>query len=337
MAINNGIDVDHPRNLVKAVRRGVAHRMPYFLALGRRRHQDRLPPRRRDPRTSARPTGTIKRMRTDATTAAANLDRALAELTAISGVSMSTSRAPASAPLVKPFRSSPTGCEKRSAPASLAKLLLLGDVEIALDTAFHGDLGVLAMAGTGSNVAGRMPDGSLVTAGGWGPELADQGSGHKIGREGLRAAFLALDEQRPTTLLDAILNFWQLPSISLLVEHANSRPAPDFSRLTELILSCANQGDAVAAEVLRKEGEDLAWLVRVVLRRLHAAAKTSAAQTALPSLAFTGSILENVQPVRDSLIASVRTEFPTIQTIDGVVDPIAGALWRARTGSQAST
>lgn len=282
-------------------------------------------------------TGTIKRMRTDALTAAANLDQALAELTAATGISLQhitrtcIGTAGETVPLVTDW------LREAFAARVSGDLLLLGDVEIALDAAFHGNIGVLAMAGTGSNVAGRMPDGSLVTAGGWGPELADQGSGHKIGREGLRAAFLALDEQRPTKLLDAILNFWQLPSIALLVEHANSRPAPDFSRLTELILSCANQGDAVAAEVLRKEGEDLAWLVRVVLRRLHAAAKTSAAQTALPSVAFTGSILENVQPVREALIAAVRTEFPAIQTIDGVVDPIAGALWRARTGSPAST
>jgi glucosamine kinase len=175
-----------------------------------------------------------------------------------------------------------------------------------------------------------MPDGTLVTAGGWGPELADQGSGHKIGREGLRAALLARDEQLPTLLLDAVLKFWHLASLDLLIEYANSRPAPDFSRLTEVVLRCANQGDVVAAEVLRREGQDLGWLVRAVLHRIHAA---SPADAALPALAFTGSIMEKVRPVRDALIASVRSEFPTIQTLDGVIDPIAGALWRARTNA----
>ena len=184
------------------------------------------------------------------------------------------------------------------------------------------------MAGTGSNVAGRMPDGTLATAGGWGPELADQGSGHKIGREGLRAAFLARDEQLPTTLLDAVLKFWNLASLDLLVEYANSRPAPDFSRLTEVVLRCANEGDAVAAEVLRREGRG-SRLARPRRSPPHSAASPGSA--ALPALAFTGSIMEKVQPVRDALIASVRTEFPTLHTLDGVVDPIAGALWRART------
>jgi glucosamine kinase len=274
-------------------------------------------------------TGTIKRMRTDASTAAANLDHALTELTTLTGISPKEitrtciGTAGQTVPLVT------TWLREAFATRVSGDLILLGDVEIALDAAFQGNIGVLAMAGTGSNVAGRMPDGTLVTAGGWGPELADQGSGHKIGREGARAAFLARDEQRPTTLLNAILDFWQLTSIDLLVEYANSRPAPDFSRLTEVILRCANEGDAVATEVLRREGEDLASLVRIVIRRIQAAAPTST----LPSLAFTGSIMEKVQPVRDALIASVRSEFPTLLTLDGVIDPIAGALWHARTNA----
>ena len=270
-------------------------------------------------------TATIKRMRTDASTAASNLDQALSQLTALSGVSPQAitrtciGTAGETVPLVTDW------LREAFAARVSGDLLLLGDVEIALDAAFQGGIGVLAMAGTGSNVAGRMPDGTLVTAGGWGPELADQGSGHKIGREGVRAALLARDEQRPTLLLDAVLDFWQLTSLDLLIEFGNSRPAPDFSRLTEVVLRCATAGDAVATEVLRREGEDLAHLVRVVFRRIHAAAPHT-----LPSLAFTGSIMEKVLPVRDALIAAVRSEFPTLHTLEGVIDPIAGALWRAR-------
>ncbi len=275
-------------------------------------------------------TGTIKRMRTDASTAAANLDHALAQLTALSGVSPQDitrtciGTAGETVPLVT------TWLREAFAARVSGELILLGDVEIALDAAFHGGIGVLAMAGTGSNVAGRMPDGTLITAGGWGPELADQGSGHKIGREGLRAALMARDEQLPTLLIDAVLKFWNLASLDLLIEYANARPAPDFSQLTEVVLRCANQGDAVAAEVLRREGEDLAWLVRVVIRRIHAASPDDAV---LPSLAFTGSIMEKVQPVRAALIASVRSEFPSLHTLEGVIDPLAGALWRARSNA----
>jgi glucosamine kinase len=274
-------------------------------------------------------TGTIKRMRTDAQTATANLEEALTELFHRSGVSMDSitrtcvGTAGETVPLVTDWLRESIGSRISG------DLILIGDVEIALDAAFQGGVGVLAMAGTGSNVAGRMPDGTLVTAGGWGPALADQGSGHRIGLEALRAAFLARDEGRPTPLLDAVLEFWQLASLDLLIEFANARPAPDFSRLTELILHHANTGDEIAVSILRREGEDLGYLVRLILRRMQ-----SAPQATLPSLAFTGSILEKVQPVRDALIANVRSEFPAIQTLAGVVDPIAGAVWRARTGGR---
>jgi N-acetylglucosamine kinase-like BadF-type ATPase len=274
-------------------------------------------------------TGTIKRMRTDAVTATTNLEAALADLTTASGIPMHTitrtciGTAGNTVPLVADFLR-----EQFTARVS-GELILVGDVEIALDAAFHGGPGVLVLAGTGSNIAARLTDGTLTAAGGWGPALADQGSGHRIGHEALRAIFLAHDEGRTTELLAAITDFWQLDtadSLNHLVEFANRIPTPDFSRLTELVLRCATAGDPVAQSVLRKEGEDLAWLVRLILRRFNATPAT------LPSIAFAGSIMEKVAPVREALIAAVRQEFPTIQTLPGVVDPIDGALWRARTG-----
>jgi N-acetylglucosamine kinase-like BadF-type ATPase len=271
--------------------------------------------------------GTIKRMRADAGTAAANLDQALAELTARTGVSMQAiartciGTAGNTVPLV-------TDWLRDSFAARISgELILLGDVEIALDAAFHGGPGVLVLAGTGSNVAGRTHDGQLIRVGGWGPALADQGSGHRIGHQALRAAFLAIDEGRSTQLIDAAVEHWKLPSLDLLVEHANSQPAPDFSRLTHLVVRAAAAGDEVAAAVLKKEGEDLAWLVRLVIRRMTSGADQP---EILPEIAFAGSIMEKVNPVRDALIASVRQEFPGIGTLDGVIDPVAGAVWRAR-------
>jgi hypothetical protein len=69
--------------------------------------------------------------------------------------------------------------------------------------------------------------------------------------------------------------------------------------------------------------------VRLIIRRLQAA---SAEQGWVPPIAFAGSIMQKVLPVRQALIAAVRCEFPDIRVLDGVVDPIVGALWRARMG-----
>jgi len=46
------------------------------------------------------------------------------------------------------------------------ELILLGEVENALDAYFQGQRGILVLAGTGSNVAGRAGDGAILTAGG---------------------------------------------------------------------------------------------------------------------------------------------------------------------------
>jgi glucosamine kinase len=212
------------------------------------------------------------------------------------------------------------------------ELLLLGDVEIALDAAFPGEAGVLVLAGTGSNVAGRTSGGALISAGGWGPALADQGSGQKIGLESLRAAFLGRDEGRSTRLLDDVMDFWELANLDLLIEYANSIPPPDFSRLTELVLRAAESGDEIAAEVLHREGEALAYLVRLVMRRLR---HQDGNQDWTPPIAFAGSIMEKVPPVRSALIAAIEREFGEVKVIAGVIDPIAGAVWRARRDSEA--
>jgi glucosamine kinase len=275
-------------------------------------------------------TGSIKRMRVDAATASQNLESALAQLTAQTGVAMESvtrtciGTAGESVPLVRDWLQS--SFEARVGGG----LLILGDVEIALEAAFPGRAGVLALAGTGSNVLGRTNGGALITAGGWGPALADQGSGYRIGQESLRATFLAKDEDRPTLLLSAVMDFWELSSLDSLVEYANSRPAPDYSQLTEVVVRCAELGDETASAVLRQQGEELAYLVRLVIRRLRQASNE---HQWTPPIAYTGSILENVAQVRDALIAAVQSEFPSAQAPDKVVDPIEGALWRARTGS----
>jgi N-acetylglucosamine kinase-like BadF-type ATPase len=269
-------------------------------------------------------------MRVDAATASLNLESALAQLSAQTGVSMASitrtciGTAGESVPLVRDWLQASFSTRVGGG------LLILGDVEIALEAAFPGRSGVLAMAGTGSNVLGRTNGGLLVTAGGWGPALADQGSGHRIGLESLRALFLAKDEERPTSLLSAVMDYWELSSLDALVEYANSQPAPDFSKLTAVVVHCAELGDETALAVLRQQAEELAYLVRLVIRRLRLASKE---HEWTPPIAFTGSILENVTLVREALIAAVQREFPSAQAPDKVVDPLEGALWRARTGS----
>jgi glucosamine kinase len=281
--------------------------------------------------------GSIKRLRSDAETAARHLEGALAELAALTGVpALAVTRscvgaAGSTVPLVAGWIREAFGRQVGG------DLVLVGDVEIALDAAFQGGRGVLVLAGTGSNVAGRgsargtHPDGSIVTAGGWGPAVADEGSGHFLGIEGVRRALRAIDEERPTLLLEAIQKHWQLTGIDELLERANATTAPDFSQLAPLVVECAAQGDVVAVEVIRRAGEELAALAVLVIKRLRRAEAASGGNSfVVPPVAFAGSILGKVALAREAVIEALRRSYPEIEIRETAVDPVQGALWRAR-------
>lgn len=207
------------------------------------------------------------------------------------------------------------------------ELLLCGDEEIALDAAFEGGRGVLALAGTGSNVVGRTADGRRVRAGGWGPVLGDEGSGHWIGLEAVRGLFRAIDEGRETTLEEPILKVWGLVSREQLIQVGNSVGPLKFAELTHAVVECATQGDAVAAEVLQSAGEEMAGFVAVVIGHMQ---ELEPQQAALPEVAIAGSILHSIPAVHSAMTGTLRRSWPEIVVRSEAVDAVLGALWRAR-------
>ena len=166
--------------------------------------------------------GTVKRLNATEDQAARNLDDALSRLSAQTGIRMDQitrtciGTSGNTVPLVTDW------LRENFASRVSGSLRLAGDVEIALEAAFPAGRGVLVLSGTGSNVAGRGADGKILTAGGWGPMLADQGAGHWIGLEALRRGFLAIDEQRSTSLLELARDHWRLPRVEALIEFANA-------------------------------------------------------------------------------------------------------------------
>jgi N-acetylglucosamine kinase-like BadF-type ATPase len=281
-------------------------------------------------------TGTIKRLKVDAATAESSLMEGLQQLQSATGVSARQVRrccigtAGETVPLVVEWLREAFGRHVAG------ELTITGDVDIALDSVFFGGRGVLVLAGTGSNVAGRAATGAIVTAGGWGPALADQGSGHFIGLEGLRRAFLALDQRRPTSLLDRARTFWKLPSLEDLVEFANMNPAPDFSRLAPLVVEAAEQSDVVAQEVLEQGGADLAMLAGLVIEHVRSI-ETGGAPFVVPAVAIASSVLEHIAPVREALIRHLRRAYAEIEVHSKPADAPAGALWAARQGIASTT
>ena len=203
-------------------------------------------------------------------------------------------------------------------------VVVCGDEEIALDAAFRGGAGILVIGGTGSGVIGRCADGTRFKAGGWGPGIGDEGSGFWIGREAVRRGFHALDRDQPTTLLEAIRTAWGVEDLGEIVAFANAQPGPDLSALTPVVVRCADEGDSVAAAILKDAGVELARQVAVVWGKMQAHGETSV------DVAYTGSVVEKIAAARDSMRTHIATDCRGLTVVDGAVNAMDGAMWRAR-------
>lgn len=274
-------------------------------------------------------TGSIKVMRVSPGEAEGNLRALLDEVAKSSGVSI-TKVASTCVGTAGNTVSTVTGWIWQTlGPMLRGDLVVCGDVEIALDAAFPGEAGVLVMAGTGSNTLGRTSKGEQVTVGGWGPLLADEGSGHWIGLKALRVAIHEADEQGSSKLLTALAAQWKADTLEQVVEIAHSVPPPDFAALTRTVVDVASKGDPLAQAVLRSGGRALGEDASLALRKVLALEPTAPRR-----VAFTGSVLENIAMVRESMFAQIEREHPGTQILPHAVDPVEGALWRARQNQQ---
>jgi len=292
-------------------------------------------------------TGTVKLMRVDEQEATSRLHAMLAEVATAAGVPLGQVNrtcfglAGISNPAVRQW------AQKSIAELVAGDLLLCGDEVIALEAAFSGGPGILVVAGTGSNAIGRTHAGQIFNAGGWGPVLGDEGSGTWIGLEAIRAALRAHNHQHfvelnreqnandPTCLLREIERHWKLDSLGELVAYANQRsdsnhPAPDYASLAPLVARLANAGDALAVRVLTLAGVKLAELVALVYSKMTASIPVIGNESTAINVAYTGGVLAHVSQVRAAMTAQLTDCLPTACVRQTPVDPLDGALWRAR-------
>jgi glucosamine kinase len=205
-------------------------------------------------------------------------------------------------------------------------LNLVGDEVITLDAAFPGEAGVIVIAGTGSNVIGRGRDGSMIGAGGWGPNLADEGSGNLLGQQALKAMFAAINAGDEPMLLHLVLDKLGLQTRDELVSAANVSGF-SFAQLMPTVVQAARAGDRVAQGTLERGGEELGGLVLHVIGRL---AKAEPGIENELKIAGTGSIWKHVPEVSNAMQRMLWKTYPRLNFILESIDPLQGALWHAR-------
>jgi N-acetylglucosamine kinase-like BadF-type ATPase len=273
--------------------------------------------------------GSVKLMNVDEATATSRLGELVRAAAAEAGVPVNAVTRTCFGLAGSSSESVRTWAEQALRGVVSGEVVVCGDVDIAFEAAFRGGAGVLVIAGTGSNVMGRCADGTVVTAGGWGPMLGDEGSGHWIGVEAIRVALRAQDRGVETCMLKDIEAHWGLQSQGELVAYANRRTRVEFAELTAVVARCAEDGDALAESVLERAGQELAEQVSLAASKMHQGG--CAAADAL-HVAFTGSVLAKIPRVRRAMEEALVASMQGVKVAQTAVEPLEGALWRAREG-----
>ncbi|HEY5908953.1 MAG TPA: BadF/BadG/BcrA/BcrD ATPase family protein [Vicinamibacteria bacterium] len=199
------------------------------------------------------------------------------------------------------------------------KFAVLNDSELVLACGTPDGVGVALISGTGSICLGRAKDGRTARAGGWGPLVGDEGSGHELSVRALRLAVRTTDgrSSSPALLRAALAHFAQ-PDAQALVNHLHTpgtTPA-DIASFGTTVVDLAAKGDADADQLVNDAVAELVTHVRVVMRALR---------LEKPPLALAGGVLRS--QVRTLLVGALGEE---IGPVTHVADPVAGAVTLAR-------
>lgn len=150
-------------------------------------------------------------------------------------------------------------------PARAVHIMVVHDAHIALEGAFHGESGIIVIAGTGSVGFARTPDGRLHRVGGWGYLLGDEGSGYVIGVRGVAAACAMHDGGPKTKLAEIAREEFGIASVDDAIEKVY-RQGWQSQKMAPLVVRAAREGDAVASSILHEQANLLAdqavWLQR---------------------------------------------------------------------------
>ncbi len=197
-----------------------------------------------------------------------------------------------------------TASERRGQERRLRRLArrvrVISDAEAAFMGALGASPGVLVLAGTGSIVLGRSPQGRWVRRGGLGPLLGDEGSAFWIGREWLKA----------TTHAEEFEHFRRL---------VRSPDAPSrIAKLAVNVLRHARKGNKLARRIVAEAQRHLAVQATEVVRasRLSAPITVSWAGTLLEDRRFrvglwrtlrgSGLSLRVIPPRESAVLAAAR-------------------------------
>ena len=208
-----------------------------------------------------------------------------------------------------------------------ARVQVVPDGVVAFADGAAEPWGVVLIAGTGSLALARdrgvglVSDAATDRAGGWGPLLGDEGSGHAIGLAALKAAMRMADGRGPETiLLAAVMRRFEAGEPADLVGrlHAANVGRREIANVAREVLAAADVGDPVATAITASAAADLAAHVRTLAHR-HAFA------AGVYPLRMVGGLLTGSAAFRRRVVESLTATGHDPGTITIVADPAAAA------------
>ncbi|MBE6715782.1 MAG: hypothetical protein E7573_02570 [Ruminococcaceae bacterium] len=149
-------------------------------------------------------------------------------------------------------------------------IIMDSDLFIALKATGRKNAAVV-IAGTGSMAAGFNGKGEIITKGGYGYILGDEGSGYRIALDGIREGVRSLDNTGMHSLLgEYLLDFAGVNTKEELVDafYSPEKDRKSIAAFAPFVSKAAKKGDATARKILTEQGELLYYTVKALLSEM---------------------------------------------------------------------
>lgn len=204
-------------------------------------------------------------------------------------------------------------------------VIIDNDAITALYSGTLGEPGIVQIAGTGAITYGINKDGERGRVGGWGHYFSDFGSGYSIGRDGLRASFMAYDNMgQETEIIAMLLSHFKVNDIPDLVNevYQHDNPKEIIASLSRIVADAADQGDQVALAIVDENATYLGQAIATLAEKLF---PISSHSESLP-VVLAGGLFNRFdlfeKPINNTLLhnrVNVELIIPSISPVGGAV------------------
>lgn len=193
------------------------------------------------------------------------------------------------------------------ARVSAEKITVFGEAQAGLLAGSGSPYGLLAIAGTGSDVFLLEPDRCAIV-GGKGSVLGDEGGGTWIGQQALQAVIRDLDGWGEKTAMTApMMEYFGAgsdPWKIVTAVHGAPSPFPVVARVVPVAAEAARAGDPIALSIFREAGRYLGLQMRALLRQT---------MTERREITLCGGVWKAHPAEYESFCETVREEFPDVR------------------------